>query len=213
MTSYRLPPKYVEYRKAYDIWENNFFIGNLNPADPIDKALIEQIHGMIDQYFKYRRIGVDNMEMFHDLYSNKLALLEYQFFQLAVLEKEYQEFHNMMTYTDVRNTGDSTQKTTNKNVQDSTNTNTSHSTVGTTYNGTSKTTQDSTQDSTNKNTTDNIVNTTSNTKTTNENTVSTASTLSLLIAYNNASVPVTVLPESSTKLPTLENDWLIRRMA
>lgn len=113
---------YKTWRKTNNPWQNNNFIGYLNPNNTDDIQLINEIHNIIDDYFEPRILGIENGDRFLTLFKGRLAGIEPNFFNSFKLDKNYSELIDMLrnidmlantkTDTDLHGTNTSTINTT-----------------------------------------------------------------------------------------------------
>lgn len=139
---------YKTFRQTHNPWQTNNFIGNLNPDNPDEANLIDEIHSYIDEIFSERILGVTNLDRFETLMRFKLAEIEPNFFRSFMLDKHFDDLLDML-----------------KNIDMLSDTNTDTNLSGTNKSsGTSTRTDDLTQ-TTNTTRTDDLTQTTDTTRT------------------------------------------------
>lgn len=82
---------YKVYRETHNPWgqNNSTFIGNLNPNDPVDANLINEVHNIIDHYYEPRYLGVQDEDRFEYLFHIRLRSIENKFYKSLMLDTNY----------------------------------------------------------------------------------------------------------------------------
>lgn len=97
---------YKTWRVTHNPWQNNNFIGNLDPTNPEESDLINEIHNYIDDYFNPRLLGVTDPDRFLVLMNNKLISIESNFFNSLMLDKNYDNILSMLKTIDMKSVTD-----------------------------------------------------------------------------------------------------------
>lgn len=92
---------YQMWRENNDPWANNFFIGDLDPVS--DKALIDEVHNIIDEYYGPRYIGVQDESRFTVLFRRELLIIENKFFKSIKLDNYYPELKEILSNMELIN--------------------------------------------------------------------------------------------------------------
>lgn len=97
---------YKTWRTTHNPWQNNNFIGNLDPTNTEEANLINEIHNYIDDYFNPRLLGVTDPDRFLVLMNNKLVSIESNFFNSLMLDKNYDNILSMLKTIDMKSVTD-----------------------------------------------------------------------------------------------------------
>lgn len=92
---------YQTWRLTNNPWEDNFFIGDLDPVE--DKALIDEVHNIIDDYYAPRYLGVQDEDRFTTLFRRELLIIENKFFKSIKLDNYYPELKDILSNMELIN--------------------------------------------------------------------------------------------------------------